>query len=298
MVETPHLFGENASMFGVLCRPEAEGSCEVAAIVLNSGLLHRIGPYRLYVLLSRRLAEAGLPVMRIDLSGKGDSVRRTGLSFEESLRKDLEETVEFLKQETGARQFIIVGLCSGADDGLYLASLYPEVVGAILLEPASPRTKGFYLRSFLPRSLRGGLWAAWAAHIRQSAFAGLTAAFGRNSSEQTSRAGWIRDYAGLASSRKKYESIIARNGKLLCVFTSAARWYYNYTGQLKDCLRLDAGNRQVSELYWPRAKHTYPLAEDRERLIDAVCSWVRSEFSGQLPAGPAKVQAAEQQVTG
>lgn len=294
MIETPHLFGENAAMFGVLSRPRAEGSCEVAAIVLNSGLLHRIGPYRLFVLLSRRLVEAGLPVMRIDQSGKGDSARRTGLSFEESLRKDLEETVEFLRQEIGAQQFIIVGLCSGADDGLYLASSYPQVTGAILLEPAALRTRRFYWRSFSPRMLRGGLWAAWGGHIRRTAHMRIMAALGREPSESTSRAGWIREYAGEDSSRQKYESIISRHGKLLCVFTSAARWYYNYKGQLKDCLNLDAGSRQVSEIYLPEAKHTYPLAEHREQLIEAICTWVKNEFSTQLFARSTSAQAVQQ----
>jgi pimeloyl-ACP methyl ester carboxylesterase len=282
MIETPHLFGESTSMFGVLGRTAIEGSSEVAAIVLNSGLLHRIGPYRLYVLLARRLVGVGVPVMRIDQSGKGDSARRTGLSFEESLRKDLEETVEFLKQEIGARRFIIIGLCSGADDGLYLASLYPEVVGAILLEPVALRTKRFYLRSFSPRMLRGGLWVAWAGHIRRSAIERIMAILKRTPRDRASRVGWIREYARMASSRKKYESIISRNGKLLCVFTDAARWYYNYKGQLKDCLHLDPGDRQVSEVYLPQAKHTYPLLEDREQLLDAICSWVRDEFPCQL----------------
>jgi pimeloyl-ACP methyl ester carboxylesterase len=282
MVETPHLFGESTSMLGVLGRPNTEGSCEVAAIVLNSGLLHRIGPYRLYVVLSRRLVEAGLPVMRIDQSGKGDSARRKGLSFEESLQKDLEETIQFLKHETGARHFIVIGLCSGADDGLYLASLYPEVIGAILLEPVALRTKRFYLRSLSPGMLRGGFWMAWAAHIRRSASARIRSASGRTPSERTSRAGWIREYAGLTASRQKYESIISRNGKLLCVFTSAARWYYNYKGQLKDCLSLDPSNTQVTEVYLPQAKHTYPLTGDREQLLNAICSWVKKEFSDQL----------------
>jgi pimeloyl-ACP methyl ester carboxylesterase len=296
MVETPHLFGENSSMFGLLGRPRTESSCDVAAIVLNAGLLHRIGPYRLYVLLSRRLVEAGLPVMRIDQSGKGDSARRTELSFEESLRKDLEETVEFLKKETGAQKFIIIGLCSGADNGLYLASLYPEVIGAILLEPVAMRTRRFYLRSFRPRMLRGGLWVALAAHIRQTAITRIMEKFGRASSDQASKTGWIREYASMATSRKKYESIIARNGKLLCVFTSAARWYYNYKGQLKDCLRLDAGNRQVVEVYLPEAKHTYPLLEDRERLLDAICSWVKTEYAAQL-APSENAKAVEHTVT-
>jgi hypothetical protein len=123
----------------------------------------------------------------------------------------------------------------------------------------------------------------------------VMAAFGRESPERASKGGWIREFAGPDAVREKYGSIISRNGKLLCVFTSAARWYYNYKGQLKDCLDLDAGNRQVSEIYLPQAKHTYPLLEHREHLIDAICSWVRNEFSSQLVAQSVDAQAVHRE---
>lgn len=282
MIETVHLFGKGSSVIGVLSRPDAETKCEIAAILLNSGLLHRIGPFRLHVLLARRLAELGLPVIRIDQSGKGDSVRRPGLSFEESLRKDLEETAEFLKQEVGAQRLVIVGLCSGADDGLYLASQCPEVSGAILLEPMALRTRRFYWRSFHPRMLRGGLWQAWAGHVRRTAHSRIITAFRREPSDNAFRGGWVRDFGNLDTTRQKYEAIISRKARLLCVFTSAARWYYNYEGQLKDCLHLEPENTQVSEVHFPNAKHTYPLWDHRQRLVQTICAWVKDEFATQL----------------
>ena len=42
-------------------------------VLLNAGIIHRIGPNRLYVQLARRLASRGHAVLRFDLAGIGDS---------------------------------------------------------------------------------------------------------------------------------------------------------------------------------------------------------------------------------
>lgn len=305
-MDSVHLLGKNETPLGVLTRPPRfSGRSELAVVFLNSGLLHRVGPFRLYVTLARRLAELGVPCLRIDQSGKGDSARRSGLSFDAAIKEDFLDAADFLRANVGARKFVVLGLCSGADDALYLASQSPDVVGAILLEPYAARTFRYYVRHYGPRVLRFDLWAAWAQRAWCSGVAALRSLGRREQGRaQQTDMGAIREVAGYAEMRRRYQSILDRGGRLLCVFTDGARSYYNYVGQLVESMNLGADADLVSELYLPEAKHTYPLAPHREQLINAICAWMRQAFpdvTGPLRTEPAKQQpptAVEQAASG
>src|SRR5690606_5770247 len=67
-------FGDGERLGGVLALPDETLAADAPCIILlTAGLLHRPGPYRAYVDLARRLADAGYPVLRFDLSGIGES---------------------------------------------------------------------------------------------------------------------------------------------------------------------------------------------------------------------------------
>src|SRR5215475_3162536 len=66
-------------LVGILSHPAANpltstGSPAPGVIILNAGVLHRVGPHRLHVLLARRLAASGFTGLRLDLGGIGDSI--------------------------------------------------------------------------------------------------------------------------------------------------------------------------------------------------------------------------------
>ena len=75
-------FGPDEQLVGILTHPEAASS--TAVTILNAGVLHRIGPHRLHVLLARRLAELGFHALRLDLGGIGDSVASSDAAREPS----------------------------------------------------------------------------------------------------------------------------------------------------------------------------------------------------------------------
>ena len=45
---------------------------------MNAGSIHRVGPNRSFVRMARRFADLGYPVLRMDLSGIGDSPAPAG----------------------------------------------------------------------------------------------------------------------------------------------------------------------------------------------------------------------------
>src|ERR1700754_2059370 len=68
------MIGARNSMVGLVTQPvDYEPSDRPVFVILNSGIIHRVGHHRMYVSLARMLARAGYQVLRFDLSGIGDS---------------------------------------------------------------------------------------------------------------------------------------------------------------------------------------------------------------------------------
>ena len=68
MTEEAVLFGTTQSLVGILSQPPREEAPRglPAVILLNAGIVHRVGPNRLYVRMARELA-AGVPGLPVRL---------------------------------------------------------------------------------------------------------------------------------------------------------------------------------------------------------------------------------------
>jgi dienelactone hydrolase len=137
MKETIVLFGKTQSLVGIVAEPQAAPNNNLPAVILlNAGLMHRVGPNRLYVKLARALAMSGFVVLRFDFSGMGDSeARKDHLLLEKSVVDDTQEAMNYLAQTKGFEQFLLIGHCSGAGISFFTASQDPRVIGATLINP-------------------------------------------------------------------------------------------------------------------------------------------------------------------
>jgi alpha-beta hydrolase superfamily lysophospholipase len=135
------LFGPRNTLFGILGTPPPDKARpDVPAIILlNAGTVHRVGSHRLYVPLARHWAELGFTVLRVDLSGIGDSPVPEGqtenLTYPRDGLDDARAAMDFLTQTTTARKFIVAGLCSGGDIAFQLGFKEPRVASAIMINP-------------------------------------------------------------------------------------------------------------------------------------------------------------------
>lgn len=106
-------------------------------ILLNAGMLPRIGPHRLNVELARTAAAQGVSAIRFDLPGLGDSgFTSSRLSHDEQTRAAIEDAMTLLSRTKHAPdRFLIAGLCSGADAGFQMARDDSRIVGLYMMEP-------------------------------------------------------------------------------------------------------------------------------------------------------------------
>ena len=134
MKEDAILFGAAKTLVGIVSDPVDGGSSRPAVILLNSGIIHRVGPNRLYVTLARRLAQAGFVTLRFDSSGIGDSViRRDNVPFERSSVLETQEAMEYLAATRGVSRFLLAGICTGAVVAYHTARTDERVLGTVLI---------------------------------------------------------------------------------------------------------------------------------------------------------------------
>jgi len=126
-------------LLGVLA--EGEATAPITAVLLNAGALRHIGPNRMWVETARRWAAHGVPTLRIDLAGIGDSDGDAdSLERDEGLYvpRYVDQTIEVLDAlcERGLPQrFVLAGLCSGAYWSLQAALEDERVAGAFMINP-------------------------------------------------------------------------------------------------------------------------------------------------------------------
>jgi len=135
--ERPLLFGNGRPLFGILtpADPARARPSRPPIVMTNAGCVNRVGPHRMYVKMARRWAQLGFDVLRVDLSGIGDSPvvpgERENLTYPVSALADLGEAMRTF----GGRQVIIAGLCSGGDYAFQLGASDAPLAGAWLLNP-------------------------------------------------------------------------------------------------------------------------------------------------------------------
>jgi alpha-beta hydrolase superfamily lysophospholipase len=116
--ESACFLDEDRLLFGVLSTPaKAQEPIRSLVMLVNSGAVHHIGPNRLYVALARKWAAHGVAVLRLDLSGIGDSATRPGaqenIVYSSCAGDDIALALAFIRRQFGDIPVHAMGLCSG-----------------------------------------------------------------------------------------------------------------------------------------------------------------------------------------
>jgi len=207
--EIPIQFGPDGSLIGIVATPADGPVMPLACLMLNMGANPRIGPRRINVKLARQLAAQGVSSIRFDLAGLGDSGPAGGSEhFRTQAVYDLQAAMSKVESMLGICRFVVIGLCSGASNGLSLAVADSRVVGLLMLDgysfvgrrsrwertirralaaPTNPAFVGKTAR-WLKRKLSPSAAAAAAPHILEPDPPEVTAAaFGRSMAQIAER---------------------------------------------------------------------------------------------------------------
>lgn len=129
------VFGEpGAERVGVLSEPNGTGVAGLPVIIVVGGPQTRVGSHRQFVTMARRLAAAGHPCLRFDLSGMGDSPGPRP-DFEKAgpdLKRAVDTLAAALPTFDGAALW---GLCDGASAAILNAQADARIVTVIAANP-------------------------------------------------------------------------------------------------------------------------------------------------------------------
>jgi pimeloyl-ACP methyl ester carboxylesterase len=284
--EEPLQFGEGGRMFGILTLPQrgvAGAQSSPVFVFLNAGVLHRVGPLRMYVRLARELARHGFASLRVDLSGVGDSPPRAGSSYRDQVAADFAAIEKVLEARLGCQEIIVAGLCSAADNAIRLAPRHPRISGMVLFDPICFEDPGFRGRAFRK------LLADKLLHPVQTLVVLKRQATkflkGKRRIDPLS----LRDLPDGDQMKEAFKCLRERQGHALSIFTSYATIYYNRPGQLAQVIDLDGQDRTSTEIFWPDVEHTYMLDVHRQRLIREVVAWATARFARPEAASSATI---------
>ncbi len=146
-------------MVAILHQAERPARCGI--LILVGGPQYRIGSHRQFLLLARALTAAGIPAMRFDARGMGDSAGE--LSGFEAVGPDIAAAVDaFVAECPGLESIVLWGLCAGASAGILYAPSDKRISGLVLVNPwvrtetglARAHLKHYYLK----RVFSGEFW--------------------------------------------------------------------------------------------------------------------------------------------
>lgn len=279
--------GPDGQLVGILSRrpgaAAARGGAGVATpglacIILNAGVLHRVGPHRLHVILGRRIAAAGVASLRLDLGGIGDSITTSdAASFRDSAVADTREAMTGLAAVAGAERFVLFGVCAGADNSIATALVDDRVAGVVLVDPpayATRRSQLRYLRARIaahPRPLDLARWGIRAAARRIRLARAL---IGRRGVDEPPGEG--RELPPVATYRAQLGQLVARGVRVLVIYSGIHGPRYNHPDQLFE-LFPDLRGR-IDHAYFPPANHTFTELATQRELVAAVTGWMRKRF--------------------
>jgi exosortase A-associated hydrolase 1 len=144
---------------GILSLPDRPVSRGVLIVV--GGPQYRAGSHRQFTLIARDLAEQGIPVMRFDYRGMGDSEGESR-AFDE-INDDIRAAVnQFFLSVPDLTEVVIFGLCDAASAALFYADQDERIRGLILINPWIRTEEGMaktYLKHYyFSRLFEVALW--------------------------------------------------------------------------------------------------------------------------------------------
>lgn len=285
-VERAFSFGlQQAQLVALLTEPARAPDHDLGVLVVVGGPQYRVGSHRQFLLLARALAQAGVPTMRFDFRGMGDSggSMRSFLAVSDDIGAAI---AQFQSACPTVKRVVLWGLCDGATAAAFHAEHDAQVVGLVLLNPwvrseageAQTMLKHYYLKRVVdpafwrkllsgrldPRRALGGLWDM----LRRARGAAPQA--DRTEHDDTSRPLAQRLPESLRRAGRPVLVLLSGRDFVAAEFeaamTQSAVWSQLLASQQVDCMRFAAADHTFSSQAW------------RQEVEHATGAWLGARF--------------------
>lgn len=246
----------------------------VAVLLLNAGVIHRVGAHRTSVKLARRLAGDGYGCLRFDFGGVGDSrVERGAADFRTQAVREIGVVLDAIQAEHGIGAFALVGICSGAAHAQAAALADSRIRGVFLIDGyMHPSWRG--RAHFAGRMLRAYGWAGAAGrvarHVGERVHRGVAGRAPAADGLQRSRAEFAADM----------QQLVGRGVQVALMFTGSVLEVFAYPQQLRHGFPGQPWVDRVRCLFEPGVDHTLTLRASQQLLIERVRAWLADVAPG------------------
>jgi exosortase A-associated hydrolase 1 len=270
------------ALVGILSLPATH--VRTAVVIVVGGPQYRAGSHRQFTLLARALADAGIPAMRFDHRGIGDSAGRQR-PFD-SIDADIGSAIDALVERLPSlERLVLFGLCDGASAALlYWHGIRDaRVRGLCLVNPwvrdetsqARTTVKHYYARRLLEREF-------WAKLFRgQLGTAAIGELLHHIARMRVRRANHdARTFqARMASAWREFDGslllLLSGNDYTAKEFLEQTRGDARWAGALRH-LRLE--RHDIEE-----ADHTFSHLACREKMHALTLDWIERTFGAPAP---------------
>lgn len=292
MNESPVLFGSESSLVGVVCKPALTTLPGIACLLLNAGVVPRIGPHRINVKLARALADSGIATLRFDLGGLGDSRQADApRDFQQRAVLDVKAAMDYLESHHGLHRFIVIGNCSGAVHAYWTALADQRVIGIQMFDGFCYPSRWSRLVRHCKR-FRAGSWndAAVAVGRRLAKVLSFLCTKDIFSSEES------KDQLGRDEYCKGMQALVDRGVAICLVFSGGIIDDYSYARQFRDTFADQPFVDKIHCHFMPEIDHTMLALEAQRRFIELIRDWLLS--GARLAASNMPEGAVPQQYSG
>ncbi len=296
MRESTVYFGPERNLIGTLAFGDetAGEASDLGVVFTNAGLIARTGVHGINVTLARALARIGLPSIRFDKSGLGDSGRPSrALPAEQQSILDTRLAMDEAQARHGVHRFAMIGFCSGADDAYWTALQDERLCGLLLWDPyiyPTLKSKVARFRNIVREhgvadAVRGTLRAG-ACAVRTRLKRGKMLTPGEETPAPPVRFGrsYIPPAAEYAAGLQR---LVDRGVAIKIVYSGSFPDSYNYANQYRDSFVGCGIADRISCLYLPQADHTLASRAVQQALLQIAVEWL-----GSLRARPVLSDAA------
>jgi exosortase A-associated hydrolase 1 len=276
----------DAALLGVLSSPDIPSSRGVLIVV--GGPQYRAGSHRQFLLLARELAAAGIPVMRFDYRGMGDSegAPRTFESVNEDIRSAVDQ---FFIEAPGLKEVILWGLCDAASAAAIYAPSDVRVRGLVLLNPwvrtesglAKTYLKQYYRQRLFDRELWIRIFSgrfSYAKSARSLASSVIKVSRMGRKTPEPAVSSTNNASNGLPLPDRMLSALERFSGRLLFVLSGrdlTAQEFSEVVNSSRRARKFMASAR-VERRNLPEADHTFSSREWRDQVASLTKEWVLS----------------------